>query len=76
MNLLLQLLIVLTICVSSQDTTRVNIGLPDTSSRESKRCVVKQIRINQTVQDITIKLDSITVKFDKRIEDILKSLDR
>ena len=75
MPLLLKYLIVLTICVGSQDTTLTNNYHPDTSSRESKKCVVKQARINQMAEDINTKLDSMNLKLDRSLDEILRLLD-
>ena len=75
MVLPLKFLIVLAICAIDQDTTTTKTNYPDTSSRESKKCVVKQDRINKIAQKVNIKLDSISIKYDKRIEEILKMLE-
>ena len=75
MNLLLRYLIVLTIGVDNQDTSQVNTNYPDTTCRESKKCIVKQAHINKLAEQISTKLDSINIKYDRRIEEILKILD-
>lgn len=75
MNLLVKYLLVLTIGVDNQDTTQTNTYRPDTSSRTSKQCVVKQAHINNIAKNVNTKLDSINIKFDQRIKDILKLLE-
>ncbi len=68
-------MIVLTIGVGSQDTTITNNYYPDTSSRDSRKCIVKQAHINQMAEEVNSKFDSIHVKYDQGIEDILRLLD-
>ena len=75
MFLLIRYLIVLTIGAGSQDTTLTNNYRPDTSSRESKKCVVKQAKINQMAENLTIKLDSMNLKVDRSLDEILRRLD-
>ena len=75
MLLLLKYLIVLTIGVGNQDTILVNTNYTDTTCRESKKCIVKQAHINNLAEQISIKLDSINIKYDRRINEILKMLD-
>ena len=68
-------MIVLTICVTDQDSTQTTINQPDTSSRDSKKCVVKQSNINRKAEQVNSKLGDIHVKYDKSIDEILKLLD-
>ena len=75
MLLLVKSLIVLTIGVGNQDTSLVNTNHTDTTCRESKKCIVKQAHINKLALKISTKLDSINIKYDRRIEEILKMLD-
>jgi len=75
MNPLVKYLLVLTIGVGDQDTTQVKTNHSDTSCRYSKRCVVKQARINRMAEKVNLKLDSINFKIDKRLEEILRLLE-
>lgn len=75
MLLLLKSLIVLTIGVGSQDTSLVNTNYADTTCRKSKKCIVKQAHINKLAEQVSAKLDSIHIKYDRRIEEILRLLD-
>ena len=68
-------MIVLTIGAGSQDTILTNHYHPDTSSREAKKCVVKQARINQRAENLTFKLDSMNLKVDRSLDEILRLLD-
>ncbi len=61
--------------VGNQDTANFVMDCPDISSRVSRKCIVKQAHVNNIAQKVDSKLDSITVKYDKGIEDILRLLD-
>lgn len=74
MNLLIELLIVLTIGAGSQDTTQVKINCPQKTNRDYKKCIIKQDQINMMAEKVNIKLDSINAKLDRRMEQILKLL--
>jgi len=74
MHLLIELLIVLTIGAGSQDTTQVKINCPYKANRDYKKCIIKQDNITRMAQNVNAKLDSINVKLDRRMDQILKLL--
>lgn len=76
MNLLIKLLIVLAIGVGNQDTTQVKIQCPYKINRDSKKCIIKQDQMNKMAQKVTVKLDSMNIKLDKRLFDILELIDK